>query len=57
MYASIHDFDLADTFPIILKVNYTRCRHSGQSVAKLRYIDCRDTKHIFVSQDEKKIGS
>jgi len=53
MYASIHDFDLADTFPIILKVNCTRFHHSGQSVANLRYIDCGDTKHIFVSQDKK----
>lgn len=54
MYALIHDFDLADTFPVILKVKCTHCHHSGQSVANLRYIlvDCRDTKHIFVSQDE-----
>ena len=54
MYALVHDFDLADTFPIILKVKCTRCHHSGQSVANLRYVNCRDTKHIFVSQDEKK---
>jgi len=53
MYALIHDFDLADTFPIILKVNCT-LHHSGQSAANLRYIDCRDAKHIFVSLLKKK---
>jgi hypothetical protein len=56
MCALIHDFDFADTFPIILKVNCTRFHHSGQSVANLRYIHCRDTKHVFVSQDKKKWG-
>jgi len=50
MYALIHDFGLADTFPVILNVNCTRFHHSRQSIANLRYIDCRDTKHIFVSQ-------
>jgi hypothetical protein len=35
-------------------VNYARFHHSGQSVANLRYIDRRDTKHIFVPQDKKK---
>jgi hypothetical protein len=53
MYDLIHDFDLADAFPIILKVDCTRFHHSRQSIANLHYMDCRDTKHIFVSRKKK----
>ena len=55
MYALIHDFDLADAFPIIQKMDCTRFHHSRQSVANMCYMDYRDTKRIFVSRKKKKI--